>query len=218
MREVAATALPPNGTSGLSGSHARRRCYSRSFFNGATQDPSSRVVQAKVTSGIALAQVARRRATELQNKTHWSVSSRNPQPRPRANRRAGSSFPPILLALFGEQPRNSTRFRRARAGGRQRRRVATAARPVESPAPQAPAAPDQVVADRAAAADPAAGADRVGACGGGGSAAVDRRRNGGGRGRWRRGWMAVDLAARGGSGGGGGGGGGGGSGGGGGGH
>jgi hypothetical protein len=54
----------------------------------ATQSPSSRV---------APAQVARRRASELQNKTHWSVSSRNPQPRPRANRRAAPSLPPILL-------------------------------------------------------------------------------------------------------------------------
>jgi hypothetical protein len=74
----------------------------------ATQSPSSMV---------ALAQIARRRATELQKKTHWSVSSRNLQPSPRANRRAAPSLPPILLALFGEQPRNSTGFRRARANG-----------------------------------------------------------------------------------------------------
>jgi hypothetical protein len=74
----------------------------------ATQSPSSRV---------APAQVARRSATEPQNKTHWIVSSRNLQPRRRANRWAARSLPPILLALLGEQPRNSTAFRRARASG-----------------------------------------------------------------------------------------------------
>src|SRR5580693_2520577 len=74
----------------------------------ATQSPSSRV---------ASAQVAKRRATEPQNKTDWSVSSRNLQPRRQGNRWAAPSLPPILLALFGEQPRNSTVFRRARASG-----------------------------------------------------------------------------------------------------
>ena len=74
----------------------------------ATQSPSSRV---------APAQVAGRRATEPQNKTHWSVSSRNLQPRRHAKRWAAPSLPPILLALFGEQPRTWTAFRRARASG-----------------------------------------------------------------------------------------------------
>ena len=74
----------------------------------ATQSPSSRV---------ASAQVAKRRATEPQNKTDWSASSRNLQPRRQGNRWAAPSLPPILLALFGEQPRNSTAFRRARASG-----------------------------------------------------------------------------------------------------
>jgi hypothetical protein len=68
----------------------------------AIQSPSSRV---------ASAQVAKRRATD------WSVSSRNLQPRRQGNRWAAPSLPPILLALFGEQPRNSTAFRRARASG-----------------------------------------------------------------------------------------------------
>jgi hypothetical protein len=74
----------------------------------ATQSPSSRV---------GPAQVARWRATELRNKTHWSVSSHSLQPRRQANWWAGPSLPPILLALLGEQPRNSTAFRRARARG-----------------------------------------------------------------------------------------------------
>ncbi len=74
----------------------------------ATQSPSSRV---------APAQVARRRAIEPQNKTHWRVSSRSLQPRRHANQWAAPSLPPILLALFGEQPRNSTAFRRSGGSG-----------------------------------------------------------------------------------------------------
>ena len=74
----------------------------------ATQSPSSRV---------APAHVARRRASEPQNKAHLSVSSRNLQPSRHANRWAAPSLPPILLALFGEQPRNSRAFRRAQASG-----------------------------------------------------------------------------------------------------
>jgi hypothetical protein len=64
-----------------------------------------------------VAQVGRWRATKLQNKTHWSVSSRSLQPRRHAKRGAAPSLPPILLALLGEQPRNSTAFRRARTSG-----------------------------------------------------------------------------------------------------
>ena len=60
-----------------------------------------------------VAQVGRWRATEPQNKTHWSVSSRSLQSRRHANRWAAPSLPPILLALLGKQPRNSTAFRRA---------------------------------------------------------------------------------------------------------
>ena len=66
---------------------------------------------------VAPAQVGRWRATEPQNKTHWSVSSRSLQPRRHANRGTAPSLPPILLALLGEQPRNSTVFRRARTSG-----------------------------------------------------------------------------------------------------
>ena len=69
------------------------------------------------SSWVAPAQVGRWRATEPQNKTHWSVSSRSLQPRRHANRWATPSLPPILLALLGEQPRNSTAFRRARTSG-----------------------------------------------------------------------------------------------------
>jgi hypothetical protein len=83
----------------------------------ATQNPSSRVVQAKVTSGIALARVARWGASEPQNRVRWSIASRSPQQRRRANGWTGSSLPPIFLALFGEQPRNSTTFQRTRAWG-----------------------------------------------------------------------------------------------------
>ena len=74
----------------------------------ATQSPSSRV---------APAQVARRQASGPQNKTHLSVSSRNFQPGRHAKRWAAPSLPPILLALFGEQPTTWTAFRRARASG-----------------------------------------------------------------------------------------------------
>ena len=59
------------------------------------------------SSWVAPAQVGRWRATEPQNKTHWSVSSRSPQSRRHANRWAAPSLPPILLALLGKQPRNS---------------------------------------------------------------------------------------------------------------
>ena len=69
------------------------------------------------SSWVAPAEVGRWRATEPQNKTHWSVSSRSLQPRRHANRGAAPSLPPILLALLGEQPRNSTAFRRARTSG-----------------------------------------------------------------------------------------------------
>jgi hypothetical protein len=69
------------------------------------------------SSKVAEAGVARRRATEPQNGTHWRVASRGLQPRRHANRWAASSLPPILLALFDEQPRNSTAFRRARTSG-----------------------------------------------------------------------------------------------------
>jgi hypothetical protein len=69
------------------------------------------------SSWVAPAQVGRWGATEPQNKMHWSVSSRSLQPRRHANRGAAPSLPPILLALLGEQSRNSTAFRRARTSG-----------------------------------------------------------------------------------------------------
>ena len=87
------------------------------------------------SSWVAPAQVGRWRATEPQNKTHWSVSSRSPQSRRHASRWAAPSLPPILLALLGKQPRNSTTFRRAQtsaglgrgaSGGRARQAVVAA--------------------------------------------------------------------------------------------
>ena len=87
------------------------------------------------SSWVAPAQVGRWRATEPQNKTHWSVSSRSLQSRRHANRWAAPSLPPILLALLGKQPRNSTAFRRAQTsaglgrganGGRARQAVVAA--------------------------------------------------------------------------------------------
>ena len=87
------------------------------------------------SSWVAPAQVGRWRATEPQNKTQWSVSSRSLQSRRHANRWAAPSLPPILLALLGKQPRNSTAFRRAQtsaglgrgaSGGRARQAVVAA--------------------------------------------------------------------------------------------
>jgi hypothetical protein len=76
------------------------------------QAPSAAVAAQNHPSIVAEAGVAGRRATEPQNKSHWRVSSRGPQARRHANRRAAPNLPPILLALFGEMPRNSTAFRR----------------------------------------------------------------------------------------------------------
>ena len=79
------------------------------------QAPSDAVAAQNHPSNVAEAGVAGRRATEPQNRTHWRVASRSLQPRRRANRWMAASIPPILLALFGETPRNSTAFRRTRA-------------------------------------------------------------------------------------------------------
>jgi hypothetical protein len=79
------------------------------------QAPSAAVAAQSHPSNVAEAGVAGRRATEPQNRTHWRVASRSLQPRRRANRWVAANIPPILLALFGETPRNSTAFRRTRA-------------------------------------------------------------------------------------------------------
>ena len=117
MREVAPATLPPNGTSGPSKSMSAAVATQDPSSTVATQNPSSRVVQTKVTSGIALARVARWGASEPQNRARWTIASRSPQQRRRANGWTGSSLPPIFLALFGEQPRNSITFQRTRAWG-----------------------------------------------------------------------------------------------------
>ena len=59
-----------------------------------------------------------RRAVEPQNKARSSVDSRGLQPRRHASPSTAPNLPPILLALFGEHPRNSAAFRRTRASGR----------------------------------------------------------------------------------------------------
>ena len=79
------------------------------------QAPSAAVAGQSHPSNVAEAGVAGRRATEPQNRTHWRVASRSLQPRRRANRWMAANIPPILLALFGETPRDSTAFRRTRA-------------------------------------------------------------------------------------------------------
>jgi len=81
------------------------------------QAPSAAVAAQSHPSNVAEAGVAGRRATEPQNRTHWRVASRSFQPRRRVNRWVAASIPPILLALLGETPRNSTAFRRARTSG-----------------------------------------------------------------------------------------------------
>lgn len=59
-----------------------------------------------------------RRAVDTQNKARSGVDLRGLQPRRHASPSTAPSLPPILLALFGEQPRNAAAFRRTRAGGR----------------------------------------------------------------------------------------------------
>ena len=88
------------------------------------QDPTPPPLLLKVILQVCRSKqrVARRRATEPQNRTHWRVASRSLQPRRHANRWAAPNLPPILLALFGETPRNSTAFQRTRSQWRTERR------------------------------------------------------------------------------------------------
>lgn len=81
------------------------------------QAPSAAVAAQSHPSKVAEAGVAGRRATESPGKTHRRVASRGFQPRGHAHRWAAPSLPPILMALLGETPRNSTLFRRVRASG-----------------------------------------------------------------------------------------------------
>jgi hypothetical protein len=74
----------------------------------ATQGPFSTVVQAGAAS---------RRAIEPDNRPHWRVASRSPQPRRRAARWVAPSLPPILMALFDTTRRTSTAFQQNRLGG-----------------------------------------------------------------------------------------------------
>jgi hypothetical protein len=59
-----------------------------------------------------------RRATEPPSKARPSVVSHGLRSRRRENASTAPALPPILLALFGEHPKNSATFRRTRAGGR----------------------------------------------------------------------------------------------------
>jgi hypothetical protein len=78
---------------------------------------SAAVAAESSPSNVVQAGAAGRRATELQNRTHGRNAPRSLQPRRRANRWMTANIPPILLALFGETPRNSTALRRTRASG-----------------------------------------------------------------------------------------------------
>jgi hypothetical protein len=81
------------------------------------QDPDAAVAAQSHPSEVVEAGVAGRRATEPQNRTHSRVASRGIQPRRHANRWSAPNLPPILVALFGETPRNSTAFQRTRISG-----------------------------------------------------------------------------------------------------
>jgi hypothetical protein len=60
---------------------------------------------------------ARMRANEPRSRTRSTLSSRGVQPKRHADARAAPNLPQLLLALFGERPRNSTGGHRSRAGG-----------------------------------------------------------------------------------------------------
>ena len=79
------------------------------------QDPNAVAAATQsYPSNVAQTEVAGRRATEPQDGTRGRVASRSLQPRRHATRGAAPSLPPILMALFGDRPRNSTAFRRTR--------------------------------------------------------------------------------------------------------
>ncbi len=54
----------------------------------------------------ASAQAARSRTSESQHRTHFTGASHRSEARRRPNRSTAPNLPPILLALFGEQPKN----------------------------------------------------------------------------------------------------------------
>jgi hypothetical protein len=83
----------------------------------AAPDPSSSISPEPIVSTTD-PPLPPRRAVEPQNKARSSVDSRGVQPRRHASSSTAPNLPPILLALFGEQPTNSAAFRRTRAGGR----------------------------------------------------------------------------------------------------
>jgi hypothetical protein len=85
--------------------------------------PSVAVVPRSPPLKVGSAQAAGKQATQI--RTRWVVSSRSLQPRRHANRcqvRSACSWgpprlPPILLALFGDEPKHSNLFVRMRIGG-----------------------------------------------------------------------------------------------------
>jgi hypothetical protein len=80
------------------------------------QAPSAAVAAQSHPSNFAEAGIAGRRATKPQRRAPSRVAARGLQQRRHANRWAAANLPPILLALFGEAPRNSTAFRRTGGG------------------------------------------------------------------------------------------------------
>ena len=81
----------------------------------APRAPSS-VLPEKVVSAPPLPP-PRMRAIERQKRTPTILSSRGVQRKRHANARTAPNLPQLLLALFGEGPRNSTAARRSHAGG-----------------------------------------------------------------------------------------------------
>jgi hypothetical protein len=81
----------------------------------AAQDAPSSVLPGPVVSPRVLPP-PRVRANEPHNGTRATLSSRRVQPKRHANGWTAPNLPQLLLALFGEGPRNSTGIRRTRAG------------------------------------------------------------------------------------------------------
>jgi hypothetical protein len=80
-----------------------------------TQDSSSSVLPGPVVSDPPLPP-PRTRANQPQNRPRSTLSSRSVQPKRHANGWTATNLPSLLLALFGDGPRNSTGVRRPRSG------------------------------------------------------------------------------------------------------
>ena len=82
----------------------------------APQDASSNPPPAQGASKDASIEAAKSRTPGSQHRARPGVASRSSEPRRRPNHEKAASLPPFLLALFGEQPGNSTGVRRTRTG------------------------------------------------------------------------------------------------------